>query len=323
MARLRLRTQLLIATLLIICTLTGVILLIVRHTVRNEVKLEVQQSVAASVVAFKNVQESRQMQLWRVAAMLAELPTLKALMTTRHVPTIQDGSAPFWRLAGSDIFVLADTDGEVMALHAKAAGLDLTDVKSDLKRSRELEEEAAWWYSGGRLYWVFLRPISSGAGADEKFLGEIAIGYEVDASVAQQLALVAGSKIALATGNHVIASTLPADEEQELQERIRRDAQLSRCRFSGDRPCQGTLSGSFRIPTSRHDPTGAMLRTAATAPPPPFYHAAGYHHRGAGHLGCALCDLTPQLRREHHHAPARKFGGRRTGTRGGRLQLSH
>ena len=222
----RLRTQLLIATLLIICALSGIILLIVRNTVRNEVKREVQESVAASVSAFKNVQDLRQMQLSRAAAMLAELPTLKALMTTRHAPTIQDGSTPFWGLAGSDLFVLADTDGEVMALHAKDAGLDSADVKGNLTRSHESDEEAAWWYSDGRLYWVFLRPISSGAGSDEKVLGEVAIGYEVDSSVAQQLALVAGSKIALATGNRIIASTLPANEERELQERIRRDAHV-------------------------------------------------------------------------------------------------
>src|SRR5271167_4558904 len=107
MTRLRLRTQLLIATLLIICTLSGVMLLIVRHTVRNEVRRQVQESVAASVSAFKSVQESRHMQLSRVAAMLAELPTLKALMTTRHALTIQDGSAAFWELAGSDLLVLA------------------------------------------------------------------------------------------------------------------------------------------------------------------------------------------------------------------------
>jgi hypothetical protein len=41
MARLRLRTQLLIATLLIICTLTGALLFIVRYTVRSEIAKEV------------------------------------------------------------------------------------------------------------------------------------------------------------------------------------------------------------------------------------------------------------------------------------------
>ena len=83
-------------------------LLIVRHTVRAEIDDQVRESVAASVRAFESVENQRQDQLSRTTAMLAELPTLKALMTTHHAPTIRDGSLPFWQLAGSDLFVLAD-----------------------------------------------------------------------------------------------------------------------------------------------------------------------------------------------------------------------
>ncbi len=43
MSRLRLKTQLLISTLLIICALTGAMLLIVRHTVRAEIDDQVQR----------------------------------------------------------------------------------------------------------------------------------------------------------------------------------------------------------------------------------------------------------------------------------------
>jgi hypothetical protein len=123
MSRLRLKTQLLISTLLIISALTGAMLLIVRHTVRAEIDDQVRDSVAASVRAFESVQNQRQDQLSRTTAMLAELPTLKALMTTNHAPTIRDGSFPFWQLAGSDLFLLANPKGEIMALHAKKSGL--------------------------------------------------------------------------------------------------------------------------------------------------------------------------------------------------------
>src|SRR5271154_7455926 len=122
LARLRLRTQLLIATLVIICGLLGALLLVVRHTVRSEIAEGARQSTDASLHAFENVQHERDLQLSRTAAMLAELPTPKAVMAPRHAPTIQDASEPFWKLAGSQLFVLSSPDGELFGFHVSEPG---------------------------------------------------------------------------------------------------------------------------------------------------------------------------------------------------------
>jgi signal transduction histidine kinase len=220
MARLRLQSQLLISTLLIISALTGAILLIVRQTVRSQIAEQVRDSTAASLHEFESVQQQLQIQLSRTAALLAELPTLKALMTTRHAPTIQDGSMPFWKLAGSDLFLLADMRGKVMGLHVTRAGLGAREAGDHLAASLKEGEDSSWWYAGGRLYWVFLRPITAGVGNNEKQLGLVVIGYEVDSTIAEQLALVADSKIVLAANGKVIASTFAPSEERELQHRI-------------------------------------------------------------------------------------------------------
>jgi signal transduction histidine kinase len=216
MAPLRLRTQLLIATLLIICALTGAILLIVRHTVQAEVDREVRASTAASVRGFENVQQEREFDLSRTAAMLAELPTLKALMTSDDPLTIQDGSEPFWKLAGSDLLLLAGPSGRILGFHVANSSWSSQSVQEDLDRSFSRGEDAAWWYGDGQLYRVFLRPVLAGADQNIKPLGLIAVGYQIDSSVAERLALVAGSDIALTTGNKVIASTLAPAEESQL-----------------------------------------------------------------------------------------------------------
>jgi signal transduction histidine kinase len=72
-----------------------------------------------------------------------------------------------------------------------------------------------------------LRSITAGAGSTSQELGFLAIGYQVDSSVAAQLALVVSNQIALATGNELIASTLPAQDEAAMQRKLRQnDAQL-------------------------------------------------------------------------------------------------
>src|SRR5258706_10941516 len=129
MARLRLQTQLLVSTLLIISTLTGAILLVIRYTIRAQIAELVRNSTASSIQGFDTVQRQFQLQLSRTAAVLAEAPSLKALMTTRDAPTIQDGSTPFWNLSGSDLFLLADAGGRVVSLHVTNGELNPGDAE--------------------------------------------------------------------------------------------------------------------------------------------------------------------------------------------------
>jgi signal transduction histidine kinase len=221
LARLRLRTQLLIASLVIICALLGSLLLIVRHTVRAEIDEGAQASTKESLRAFENVQQDREMQLSRTAAMMAELPPLKALMTTEHALTIQDASEPLWKLGGSQLFLLAGTDGHVLGFHGTSPRWTTEVAQENLARSIEQGEDAAWWYGDGQLYRVFLRPITSGPQDERRQLGILAVGYQIDATVAEQLAMVSGSQIALTTGDKIIASTLSAADQAELTNSIK------------------------------------------------------------------------------------------------------
>jgi len=255
MKPLRLRSQLFIAALLIILGLTGSLLVFIRHTVKVEIQKQVHDGTEESVRAFESVQRQRELQLSRTAAMLADLPTLKALMSTSHAPTIQDGSETFWRLAGSDLFVLAKPDRGVVALHMTRPGWSAAAAEQDLKRSTDLGEDASWWYDDQRLYWVFLHPITSGAGSTTQQLGILAVGYQVDSAVAQQLAIAANNQIALTTGDTVVASTLPTRDEGEFQRRLRSGV------FSVDR-----TSGEIALETDHYAFSSVLLHGSSPSP---------------------------------------------------------
>src|SRR5579863_6672874 len=220
MGRLRLQSQLLLSTLLIICALTGAILLIIRQTVRTQIAGQVKYSTEASIQEFSRVTQQLQQQLSRTAALLAEIPTLKALMTTNDVPTIQDGSKPFWRLAGSDLFLLADPVGRVMALDVTENGFQRDAAESNLRNSLQNEQDSALWYSNGHLYWVFLHPILAGAGSNTKVLGLAVVGYEINSRIAEQLGFVAESQILLLGEHRIIASTFSPTQVDFIQRRI-------------------------------------------------------------------------------------------------------
>src|SRR5258705_13262551 len=103
-------------------------------------------------------------------------------------------------------------------------GWSIQTVEGDLKRSTDAGEDASWWYDDGRLYWIFLHPITSGAGPTMQPLGFLAVGYQVDSAVAQQISVAAQNQIAFATNNTVIASTLPWRNAAKLQRRLRSGA---------------------------------------------------------------------------------------------------
>ena len=255
MTTFRLRSQLFVAALLIILGLTGSLLYFIRHTVDSEIQKQVKDGTDESVRAFESFQRQRELQLSRMGAMLADLPTMKALMSTQHAPTIQDGSESFWKLAESDLLVLAKPNGNIVALHMTKPGWSIQTVEGDLKRSTDAGEDASWWYDDGRLYWIFLHPITSGAGPSMQPLGFLAVGYQVDSAVAQQLSVAAQNQIALATNNTVIASTLPGRDTAELQRRMRSGA------FSST-----STSGDIALDTDQYAYSSVLLHGSSPVP---------------------------------------------------------
>jgi len=251
----RLRSQLFVAALLIILGLAASLLFFVRHTVNAEIRRQVREGTEDSARAFESVQRQRELQLSRTAAMLADLPILEAMMHTVHPLTIQDGSEPLFKLAGSDLFVLAEPTGKVLALHMTRPGWSSATAERDLRRSLDLGEDASWWYDDGRLYQVFLHTITAGSGDTALFLGVLAVGYQVDSAVAQQLSIAANNDVALTTGDAVIASTLPSRDEAALQRLVR----------SGQLPVQRT-SGEVALDTDQYTFSSVVLHGSSPSP---------------------------------------------------------
>ena len=122
MGRARLRTKFLVAMLLTSAGLTAVSLLIVQRTVENQVRRGLSNDLANSAESFRNLQREREAELARSAELMADLPSLKALMTSRHAPTIQDASGEMFQLSGGDLFALLDSTGRFVGFHTRVAG---------------------------------------------------------------------------------------------------------------------------------------------------------------------------------------------------------
>jgi len=215
MVKLRLRTKFLLSMLLVSTGLTGASLLLVRRNVQAQVRRSIFADLHNSVITFQNFQRGREQTLSHLAELLADLPNLRALMTTEHEATIQDASTDVWQLSGSDLFVLADRSGNVVALHTATQGFTREMAQASLGAATQ-DTTHQWWFGAQHLYQVFQKPIFFGPASEGHLLGYLVIGYEIDDSVTSQLSRIAASQVAFYYGNNMVRSTFDPSRESEL-----------------------------------------------------------------------------------------------------------
>ena len=200
--------------------LTAVSLLIVQRNVENQVRRNLRVDLGNSVETFRNFQRERENSLGRSAELMADLPVLKALMTSRHAPTIQDASAELFRLSGGDLLALVDQSNQIVGFHARSPGITLEQAQELRNRKTVPDDSQQWWFAGGHLYEVFLAPIYFGPRASNSILGTVAIGYEINATVAHELARVAAGQVAVVCSGKEVVSTINSTDVAQLQDAL-------------------------------------------------------------------------------------------------------
>ena len=191
--------------------LTAVSLLIVQRIVERQVRSNLRVDLANSVQTFRNFQKERERALARSAELMANLPVLKALMTSRHAPTIQDASGDLFRLSGGDLFALVDDRNHIVGFHTRSPGLTVEQAQV-LRQEIAGTESRQWWFAAGHLYEVFLTPIYFGPAANQSQLGTLAVGYEINEKVAHELARAASGEVAvICAGQEVVSTIAPAN----------------------------------------------------------------------------------------------------------------
>jgi signal transduction histidine kinase len=214
--KIRLRTKFLLSLLAISAGLTSATLFIVGYRVQKRVRDDIRQDLQTSVNTYQSFDRQRQQTLSRSAQLLANQPNVRALMTTRDANTIQDASADVWRLGGSDLLVMADRSGTVLALRSNAAGFARDAAQKLMSRSLEKGETRDWWFDGGHLFEIWVQPIYFGASSEGATLGFLAVGQEVQARAAKDFGSIAGSDVAFYYGDALVATTLDPAQQSAL-----------------------------------------------------------------------------------------------------------
>jgi signal transduction histidine kinase len=247
----RTHVLLVVAMALVIAIVTCVCLLLIRHRLRAQVTDDLSQDLNHSVITFQDLQAERVAGLERENSLLAELPTLKALMTSGDELTIQNGATEFWQLSGNDLFALAYPNGRVVAVYTKGAPVDAT-LREGLK-TLLVSPGKHYLIDGRGLYVCSLRPLYFGSDEDGTLLGYVISGVSIERTV-RQISRPTGVEATFLSDGQVVASTLSPSGQASLVTQPRL--------FSGTPQAPSTVNfGSTRFLAATED-----LSAAATSP---------------------------------------------------------
>jgi len=242
----RTRVLLLTSVVLIIAGTTASSLLIIRSQLGRQVHSTLEADLGHSMETFQDLEAGRLAALERENALMAALPSLKALMTTNDSRTIADDAVDFWKTSGNELFALADGDHRVQAACAQGA-INTDALKHDLQRVIA-DQSKHYLLSDGRLFEYSVQPLYFGSQANGTLLGYVISGYAIDRGFLAEVGRGAGAEAAFFVGNEVAVGTLPKERLYGLQEMARSPRQNGASTIA--------LVGQERYLTASKDLTG-------------------------------------------------------------------
>jgi len=221
----RTHVLLVVAMALVIAIITALCLLLIRHRLHAQVKEDLTQDLSHSVINFENLQAERVRALDRENSLLAELPTLKALMTSGDDLTVQDGASEFWQLSGNDLFALADPSGRLVAVYKNGGAVDAA-LRQGLQALLATSDRH-YLIDGRGLYVCSLRPLYFGNDETGTLLGYVVSGVSTERTV-RQISQPTGVEATFLSNGEVVASTLDPSGQASLATQLRLVSRSSR-----------------------------------------------------------------------------------------------
>lgn len=145
--------------------------------------------------------------LTREARLVADLSNLKAALDTKDPQTVEPIAEEYQRRVGSDLFVVTDPEGRVLADSGRRRMAPDDPVAADaIRRAASGRESFALWRNDDGVVQVASVPSFLGP----ELMGTVSLGSGLDQDAARRFKALTQSEVAFVFGSRVQASTLPA-----------------------------------------------------------------------------------------------------------------
>jgi signal transduction histidine kinase len=190
-----LRSRVFVATAVVAVLPVAAALFFVTRRVAQQAEAELERGLAQAARLVEQHHSSLIETATERAQLIADLPKLKAAVSTADPPTVEKVAIDYRQQVRADVFVVAGRDGHVLA--------------SLGAREWTLAPGGPFGVEQGRLLETASVPIELGESTPEQ-LGRLTLGFALDEAFAARLRSLTGSHVAIVQEGKVYASTLPA-----------------------------------------------------------------------------------------------------------------
>jgi signal transduction histidine kinase len=146
----------------------------------------------------------------REARLISDLSNLKAAMDTKDPPTVEPIALNYQRQIGSDLLVVTDRAGNLLAQAGRLHMPDAPAVREAIAgATRGHEMVSLWPHPGGVVQVVSLPSVMLSHEEGEEIVGTLSVGFSLDEQTARRFKALTNSEVAFVVDGEVQASTLP------------------------------------------------------------------------------------------------------------------
>ncbi|HEX6975295.1 MAG TPA: histidine kinase dimerization/phospho-acceptor domain-containing protein, partial [Vicinamibacterales bacterium] len=188
----------------------GVAVYRVNVAVTRQAESELQRGVEEAGTLLEEYRTTLFEHFSREARLIADLSNLKAAIDLGDAPTVQPIADEYQRRIGSDLFIVTDTSGRILAEAGRLRmSLDDPAAAETIAKATHGSEAVALWPHAGGVIQVVSVPSFVATDAGVSLIGSVSVGFSLDEQAAARFKALTNSEIAFAVGTRIEASTLP------------------------------------------------------------------------------------------------------------------
>ncbi|MBI3326248.1 MAG: HAMP domain-containing protein [Nitrospinae bacterium] len=223
MIRWRLRNKLILLMGGLVVGLLLVTLLLVDLWATRQAHRTVINDLRSTQMVFEQFQRARFERLLSIARILGREYALRTAVATYDPATVLSAGKNFQARAKSDLFLVTDETGKVLARtdrpRLEGVAEDLSSLPA-IQQALDDKESTHLWRVQDKVYQVVSVPLKAGT----DLLGTLSLGFELNDAVAAELKAMTRSEITFLVGGRVVASTWTEAARQDL---LRQASRLS------------------------------------------------------------------------------------------------
>jgi signal transduction histidine kinase len=219
LSSLRSRIFLSSAVLAVLCI--GVALYLINVQVTREAERTLEREIVATGAQIDQLRVERARTFTLMAHLMADLPTLKAAITTNDPPTVKEIAIGYQAQLNANLVVLTNRTGE--PLYAAGGSPRVAAIATNQPAIRDAlagRDSLSLLPQPNGILQVVTVPVSIYVHRPE-ILGTLSVGFLLDDALLNEMKRITGSDLAFGMDGQILASTLPRTLHGVLAEHLR------------------------------------------------------------------------------------------------------